>query len=101
MQSGRLKLIIEKIDMLAELEEAFLMYSERARRENIELDFDEQLEAAIVFADKNRLRQVFINIIRLSQIVVLLGANLRVIFIRLHPQLAADVHGPKMPPRQI
>ena len=63
MQSGRLKLIIEKIDMLAELEEAYLMYSERARRENIELDFDEQLEAAVVFADKNRLRQVFINII--------------------------------------
>jgi len=64
MQSGRLKLIIERIDLLAELEEAVLMYSEKARRENIEFIYeDNQLEAAIVYADKNRLRQVFINII--------------------------------------
>ena len=64
MQSGRLKLIIEKIDLLAELEEAVLMYSEKARRENLRFIYeDNQLEAAIVYADKNRLRQVFINII--------------------------------------
>ena len=63
IQSGRLKLIIEKIDLLAELEEAYLMYTEKARRENMQLNYDEQLEAAVVYADKNRLRQVFINII--------------------------------------
>ncbi len=63
MQSGRLKLIIERIDLLAELEEAVLMYTEKARREQLDLQYDEQLEAAVVMADKNRLRQVFINII--------------------------------------
>ena len=63
MQSGRLKLVIERIDLLAELEEAVLMYTERARREDIALTYDEQLESAVVMADKNRLRQVFINII--------------------------------------
>lgn len=63
MQSGRFKLAIERIDLLAELEEAVLMYTEKARREGIALDYDEQLEAAVVMADKNRLRQVFINII--------------------------------------
>jgi len=63
MQSGRLKLIIEKIDLLAELEEAVLMYTEKARREQLDFQYEEQLEAAIVMADKNRLRQVFINII--------------------------------------
>ena len=63
MQSGRLKLIIEKIDLLAELEEAVLMYTEKARREQLDFKYEERLEAAIVMADKNRLRQVFINII--------------------------------------
>lgn len=63
MQSGRLKLVIEKIDLLAELEEAVLMYTEKARREEMAFDYDEQIEAAVVMADKNRLRQVFINII--------------------------------------
>lgn len=63
MQSGRFKLVIERIDLLAELEEAVLMYTERARREDIAFAYDEQLEAAVVMADKNRLRQVFINII--------------------------------------
>ncbi len=63
MQSGRLRLVIEKIDLLAELEEAVLMYTEKARREEMTLDYDEQIEAAVVMADKNRLRQVFINFI--------------------------------------
>lgn len=63
MQSGRFKLAIERIDLLAELEEAVLMYTEKARREEITLTYDEQIEAAVVMADKNRLRQVFINII--------------------------------------
>ena len=63
MQSGRLKLVIEKIDLLAELEEAVLMYTEKARRENVALIYEEHLETAIVMADKNRLRQVFINVI--------------------------------------
>lgn len=63
MQSGRLRLVIEKIDMLAELEEAVLMYTEKARREEMTLTYDEAIESAVVMADKNRLRQVFINII--------------------------------------
>lgn len=63
MQSGRLKLAIERIDLLAELEEAVLMYTERARREGMSLHYTEQVESAVVMADKNRLRQVFINII--------------------------------------
>jgi len=63
IQSGRLRLNFEKIDLLAELEEAVLMYTERARREGITLSSEETIESAIVVADKNRMRQVFINII--------------------------------------
>lgn len=63
IQSGRLKLVFEKMDILAELEEAVLMYSERAKRENIALDYEEQDLPSLVIGDHNRLRQVFINII--------------------------------------
>lgn len=63
MESGRLKLVLAKMDVLAELAEAVLMYQERARREGIALDYDDDGSVAPVYGDKNKLRQVFVNII--------------------------------------
>ena len=63
MQSGRMKLVMSKMDLLAELGEAVLMYTERARREGMNLIYEEPEFFAPVFGDRNRLRQVFINII--------------------------------------
>ena len=63
MQSGRLKLILGKMDALAELSEAVLMYTERARREGIRLVYEEPDGIATVYGDKNKLRQAFVNVL--------------------------------------
>jgi len=63
MQSGHFTLQSGKMDILAELEDAVLIYSEKARREGIEIICNTPESVGSVFGDKNRIRQVFINII--------------------------------------
>ncbi len=63
LQSGRLKLSTAKMDLVAELSDAVLMFEERARRENIALLYDEPMDIIPIVGDANRLRQVFVNII--------------------------------------
>jgi len=63
MQGGRLKLILSKTDAVAELSEAFMMYTEKAKREQIELSIEGEDVFVPVYGDKNKLRQVFVNVI--------------------------------------
>lgn len=64
MQGGRFSLKLEPTDLLGELYEVVVMFSERAQRENIELIFIEpDHELPIINADTPRLRQVFVNIL--------------------------------------
>ena len=63
IQNGRMVLVTEKIDLLAELDEAIYMLRERAVSEKKHLIYDEPEHVSPVLGDKNRLRQVFINVI--------------------------------------
>lgn len=63
LQSGRMILQPMKLDIIAELSEAVLTFEQRAIREKKDLIYTESDDIIQVTGDKNRLRQVFVNII--------------------------------------
>ena len=63
IQDGRFTLTKGTTDILAELGDAVLIYTERAKELGIEIEYFEPDMLPFVFGDAARLRQVFINII--------------------------------------
>lgn len=63
IQKQDLNLRMEKLDLLAELDEAVYVYKEKAALERKHLVFDAPVMLPPVLADSNRMKQVFINII--------------------------------------
>ncbi len=63
IQSGSMTLRLEKIDVLAELDEAIFVFKERSKRDGIELTYSVPEIPAPMMADPNRIKQVFVNIL--------------------------------------
>lgn len=63
LQSGHMQLSRTRIDLIAELSDAVLMFEERAKHENKSLIYEEPDLIAPFYGDRNRLRQVFVNVI--------------------------------------
>lgn len=63
MQTGRLSLVSQPVDITFILKESVDMYVELAKKQEIEIAFLMPDEEITVLGDKDRLKQVFINII--------------------------------------
>ena len=63
MQSGRMTLKIEKMDILAELDETVFAFKDRSMREGIELIYNAPDLPAPMDGDSDRIKQVFVNIL--------------------------------------
>jgi signal transduction histidine kinase len=63
MQSGRMNLKIEKMDILAELDETVFAFKDRSMREGIDLIYNAPNLPAPMDGDPDRIKQVFVNIL--------------------------------------
>ncbi len=63
MQNGNMTLRLEKIDVLAELDEAVFVFKERSKRDGIEITYNAPDIPAPMMGDPNRIKQVFVNVL--------------------------------------
>lgn len=63
MQNGKFSLHIQKIDILAELDEAVFSFRDRAMRDGLDFVYDVPHIPAPASGDADRIRQVFVNIL--------------------------------------
>ena len=63
MQSGRMVMNFQKLDVIAEIDDVVFMFAEKAKQEEKRLTFYEPDEAIPVLADRDKLKQVIIIII--------------------------------------
>lgn len=63
IESGRMRLSLRKIDVIAELDEAVYVMTDRAGREGKEILYSSPEQVAQMDGDPDRLKQVFVNVI--------------------------------------
>ncbi len=63
IQSGRFKLVVTPMNVVAEFEDTVFMMMERAKVDDVTIEYTPELDEVNILGDKNRLKQVFFNII--------------------------------------
>lgn len=63
LQQRDMKLTKEKLDISAEVEDAVIMFAPRCKQNGIELEYDMPDDIIAVWGDRNRLRQVMVNLL--------------------------------------
>ncbi len=63
MESGRLRLQTEPVDLRGELYDAVFIYRDMLAQSGLRVEYTEPEEPVVVNADRNRMKQVFLNII--------------------------------------
>lgn len=63
IQSGRMNMKREKIDVLAELDDTMYVFKERALREGVDLEYNAPTLPAPMEGDGDRIKQAFVNIL--------------------------------------
>lgn len=63
MENNRLRLQTEPVDLRGELYDAVFVYQDMLAQEGMQVEYDEPEQPVIVNADKDRVKQVFLNVI--------------------------------------
>ena len=63
IEGGGMRLQTEPFDLRGDLYDAVFTYTDMLQQEGMKIEYEEPDEPIMVFADKNRLKQVFLNII--------------------------------------
>ncbi len=63
IEGGGMRLQTEPFDLRGDLYDAVFTYTDMLQQEGMKIEYEEPEEPIMVFADKNRLKQVFLNII--------------------------------------
>ena len=63
IEGGGMRLQTEPFDLRGDLYDAVFTYTDMLQQEGLRIEYEEPEEPIMVFADKNRLKQVFLNII--------------------------------------
>ena len=63
IEGGGLRLQTEPFDLRGDLYDAVFTYTDMLRQEGLRIEYEEPDEPLMVFADRNRMKQVFLNII--------------------------------------
>jgi signal transduction histidine kinase len=63
LQQADMKMTKEKLDLVAEISDAAIMFAPRCRQNGISLEWEETEDIIPVYGDKDRLKQVMVNLL--------------------------------------